>query len=212
MVKKLIAGLIVLALALPLAGCGGSPDQNATVAQGAGAGAILGGIVGAIIGGRDGALIGAAVGGVGGAAVGVHVANQKSKFASQEDYLDACINSAHQTNQQTAQYNASLAKDIRKLDRQTADLKTRYNKKKVSKATMAKRRKVVQAKLKEAKGQLAHINNEIQIQQQVLAKEKGKAPAHLAKLNQELARLRATAAELERKTSQLAAIDNRMNV
>jgi chromosome segregation ATPase len=207
-----MAGLLILVLALPLAGCGGTADQNATVAQGAGAGAILGGIVGAIIGGRDGALLGAAIGGVGGAAVGVHVASQKAKFASQEDYLDACIASAHKTNQQTVQYNSSLASDIRKLDQQTATLRQQYDQRRVSKNTMVQRRKVVQAKLKEAKQQLAHINKEIQIQQQVLNNEKGKAPAHLSKLNQELAQLRATAAQLERQTSQLAAIDNRMNV
>lgn len=212
MTKRIIALILIAALAVPLAGCAGMSDREKTIGEGVGAGAIVGGILGAIVGGKRGAVIGAALGAAGGAAVGVHVANQKQKYASTEQYLDACIASAQQTNQQTMAYNANLENDIKALDAESNRLLAQYKKKKVQKAALVKERGQVQAKLKEAKAQLAKVKNEINIQQKVLAQEKGKAPAHLSKLQQELEQLRKTAAELEQKTSQLASIDNRMNV
>lgn len=210
MIKRIICIVLIAALAIPLVGC--QTDRGTTVAQGAGAGAIIGALFGAVVGGRNGALIGAALGAAGGAAVGVHVANRKAQYASTEDYLDACIASAHQTNQQMRAYNAQLSGQIAQLDAETARLLSRYRSKQVTKSRLLKKRKVVRRKLKEAKAKLARLQKEISIQQKVLAQERGKAKGRLAKLQAELQELRKTAAELERQTSQLAALDTRMNV
>src|SRR6266852_3957822 len=98
--KKQIIG-VMLSTAL-LAGC--ATDRGQTQAEGAGVGALggaaLGALTGYALGGAKGAAIGAAAGaGVGAGAgyvYGTHVANQKEKFAREEDYLDAVINSAIQ--------------------------------------------------------------------------------------------------------------------
>ena len=74
-------------------------------------------------GGSDAAWIGAAVGaGVGGAAgfaYGSHVAKEKAKYASQEDWLDACIASAEKVNRENRAYNAALEKEIQALSAET---------------------------------------------------------------------------------------------
>jgi len=108
----------VLTGAILLAGCA---DQKASMtAQGAGVGAVAGGLLGAILGGERGALIGAAagaaVGGIGGYALG----SQQEKFASAEQELavrteraraiaDSQRQAANQARVAAAQYERSLA-------------------------------------------------------------------------------------------------------
>lgn len=72
-------------------------DFRQTVAEGAVAGAIVGGVIGILASGGDhrrmvqNAAIGAAAGGVVGAGVGFAVAGKKQEFARQEDALAAMI-------------------------------------------------------------------------------------------------------------------------
>ena len=161
------------------AGC--ATDRGQTQAEGTGAGAVIGALTGALVGyaagGQKGALIGATAGaGVGagaGYAYGTHVANQKEKFAKEEDYLDAVIVSAHQMNEQTQQYNASLRSEVDTLDRQTASLVQQYNQKTVQKGTLQKEEQRLATKISEAQKQLQKVSNEVEIQRRVLAQEQG---------------------------------------
>jgi hypothetical protein len=208
---------VMLSTAL-LAGC--ATDKERTQAEGTGAGALLGAALGAglgaLAGGGRGAAIGAgagaAVGALGGYALGTHVANQKQKFAKEEDYLDAVIVSAQQMNDQTQQYNASLRDEVNALDRTTASLVQQYNQKAAAKVALQKEEKRLAAKISEAQGQLQKVGRELEIQRRVLTQERGQAPDRLKKLQTQVTELERNKAELEQQINRLASIKTRVAV
>jgi hypothetical protein len=201
-----------------LAGC--ATDRGQTQAEGTGAGAVLGALtgaaVGALAGGKKGAIIGAAAGaGVGagaGYAYGTHVANQKEKFAKEEDYLDAVITSAQQTNEQTQQYNAALQSEVQTLDRETALLVKQYNQKAMTKMAMQKEEQRLAAKISEAQKQLQKVSHELEIQRRVLAQEQGQSQEHLKRLQTQIRDLEQNKVELEQHINRLASIKTRVAV
>ena len=137
--KKSLFVMMLCALFV-VSGCANIKDDGTrTRVEGAGTGAVIGavagGILGQIIGGDTkgtlvGAAIGAAVGGAGGYAYGDHVANQKAKYAQEEDWLDACIAQAQLKNQELVAYNKDLRTQIKSLQRETASLRKQYKDKK----------------------------------------------------------------------------------
>lgn len=113
----------LLAVSIILTSCAVSPDGKLTQAQGAGIGAGAGGVLGAIIGHQSGnsaqgALIGAGVGGLSGFIYGTHVANQKAKYKSAEEWLDACIADANRKHQDAVVYNQKLDQRIDALKKE----------------------------------------------------------------------------------------------
>lgn len=71
--------VLVVALALGLAGCASMTEKEKTIAKGAGIGAAGGAVVGAVAGGGKGAVIGAAVGAGAGAIAGNVWSNRMEK-------------------------------------------------------------------------------------------------------------------------------------
>ncbi len=219
--KKLGIAFLVVTLALfSLAGCT-TTDRGKTQAQGtavgaaagAGFGAIIGGIFGGGRGVAIGALTGAAVGAAAGHAYGTHVANEKEKYAAEEDWLDACLASAQEVNQETREYNATLAQEIDQMDRETAQLAAAYRNKKAQKTALVKKREVVEAKLKKAREKLDYARWELQNQQKVLADAKRSGKRQYVKsLENEIQELKQYVAELEAHTESLASLSNRMAV
>jgi len=214
--KKQIIG-VLLSTAL-LAGC--ATDRERTQAEGTGVGTLLGAAAGAaggaIFGGGKGAAIGAgagaALGALGGYAYGTHVANQKAKFAREEDYLDAVIANARQTNEQMRQYNASLRNDVSALDRETAELVRQYNRRAVTKVALQQQAQRLDAKLAEARNQAQKLGKERDILQGVLAQEQGQAPEHLRQLQAEVANLERQKAEMEQLMNKILNAKNRVPV
>lgn len=98
-----------------LSHCAATQDGQLAQAQGAGIGALGGGLLGAAIGGRQGALLGAAIGGAGGFAYGTHIANKKAQYKSTEEWLDACISDAEQKRSAAVAYNSRLNKEYARL-------------------------------------------------------------------------------------------------
>ncbi len=116
--------VVLLSCMILLSGCAGMSDADRTRAEGAGAGAGAGAIAGALLGqliGGDtestllGAAIGGAIGAAAGHAYGNHVAGQKAKYAKTEDWLNACIASAEQVNNEMKTYNRKLAGEVVQL-------------------------------------------------------------------------------------------------
>lgn len=68
----------VLALAIGLSACAGSPHQRTAI--GAGTGAVAGGVIGHQIDRRSGRYVGAAVGALAGGAIGAYMDNQERAF------------------------------------------------------------------------------------------------------------------------------------
>ncbi len=220
--KKGFALLVVLALLVPgFTGCV-TTDSGRTKAEGtavgAGAGAAVGALVGYMVGGGKGAAIGAAIGAgtgaVAGFAYGTHVASEKEKYATQEDWLDDCIVSLDKTNKETKAYNEQLAKNIEELDRETARLAAAYQNKSVEKTALRAEKEKIDARLAEAQEKLKRAKWELENQEKVLAeaqKDKGQG-GQVTKLDTEIANLKKQIASLEGHTEELASLSSRMSV
>ena len=220
MKKTSIILLIVICGLSLLGGCAGTQTdagrtKTEATAVGAGGGAILGAIFGGLIGGDitgalAGAAIGAAVGGATGYAYGSHVAEEKAKYASEEDWLDAAVASARQTNQETKAYNARLEQELATLDQETRQLALDYRARKVKRDRLVAEKKTLDAKLKEANDKLAKAKWELDNQNKVMAKsENGKGNQAL---RGEIRQLKKQIQELEEHTQSLAAMSQLMSV
>ncbi len=207
---------------LLLSGCAGMNDSDTTRAQGAGVGAAGGAAAGGLLGqliGKDststllGAAIGAVVGAGAGYIYGNHVANQKEKFASQEDWLDACIASASKTNQETRAYNEKLAAEINSLKARSKVLKKDYKKKTATRAQMFAQQQKVEKTLKTAQQQLDKAKYELKEQQTVVQQIKpGESPEQSRALDNRIADLKKAVNDLEKKTETLASLSATMSV
>jgi uncharacterized protein YcfJ len=213
--------ILAMVMAFALAGCSSTPDGQRTQAEGTAIGALggaaLGAIIGAFAGGGDGAAagaaIGAAVGGGAGYLYGTHVAQQKQKYATTEDWLNACIASAQKANDETRAYNLALANEISQLDLETQNLAAAYQQKQVQKATLGNEKRKIDFKLAEANKKLEQAKLEEQNQQKALA-DAGKEVhgPQTAQLDAQIRELKGYINELEDKTRKLASLSARMAV
>lgn len=222
MYRIVVLVAIVSLLGGPLSGCANIKDdrtrtQTEGTLVGAGVGAAAGAGIGAAVGGGRGALIGAGigllVGGLAGAAVGTHIANEKEKYASEEAWLDACLQQARQTNDQLKAYNEDLTGQIAALDEETRQLQRAYASKATQRRNLVAEQKKIEAKIKEVNQQIAVAENEIAGQQKALASAQASNKSEeSALLEAEIAALQRQKANLEEKVKQLASISARTSV
>lgn len=214
---------VILCGVLAMGGCANIKDDGTrTRAEGAGTGAVIGavagGVLGQIIGGDTkgtlvGAAIGAAIGGAGGYAYGNHVANQKAKYAQEEDWLDACIAQARQKNQEIVAYNQDLTRQIDKLKKETASLRKQYKNKKTRVAKLKDKKAATDSLLEAANKELASAKQELEAQQSVRAEaEKSGKGDFVVTLDSEIAQLKGNIKELEKRTDELASMSASMSV
>ncbi|MFZ1327062.1 MAG: glycine zipper domain-containing protein [Candidatus Contendobacter sp.] len=144
--------LVTTLIGALLSGCAGMNDQQTTVAQGAGVGALLGAGLGyAITGDRRGVLAGAAIGGLAGAAVGNTVAERKAQYANEEDFLVAEIQRNEDFIREADAENRQLYAEIQALDRESRRLTQQYRAGKASRAALAQQKSRVEQQLAKAK-------------------------------------------------------------
>jgi predicted RNase H-like nuclease (RuvC/YqgF family) len=144
--------LITAAISAGLSGCAGMSDQQTTVAQGAGVGALLGAAAGYAVG-RDtrSTLIGAAAGGLIGAAVGSSIAERKAQYANEEDFLIAEIRRNEDFIREADAENRRLNQEIAQLDRESRRLAREYRAGKASRDAMIQQRSTLEKQLAKAK-------------------------------------------------------------
>jgi uncharacterized protein YcfJ len=219
---RLISACLVLAAFAFQAGCTttGTTDaqrtRNEGTAVGAGTGALLGGIVGALVGGDSkgtllGAAIGAAAGGAAGYAYGDHVASKKAEYTKQEDWLDQCIASAQQVNQETRAYNEQLKTQIAQLDAKTRELEQQYAASQADKQTLLAEKKKIDAAIKTTDEKLNRAKFEMDAQKQALAQVDDKG-VQAQNLDAEIVKLKDLIQELEQHGEDLAGLSSRMAV
>jgi|GEM_PF-915180 len=213
--SRCISIILIFVMCFSMAGCTttGSSDaqrtRNEGTAVGVGAGALLGGLTGAFIdddskGGLIGAGIGAAAGGVVGYAYGDHVASQKAKYVSEEDWLDQCIASARHVNQETLVYNNQLRTDIAQLDAKTKALEKKYTAGQVSKKVLLAEKKRIDSIIKTTDVKLARARFELDSQKQVVVQVKEKnSKDETQALDTEIARLEGSIKEMEQHSENL---------
>ena len=210
-------GLLVLVVSV-MSGCASMSDQQKTTGQAAGVGAMLGALTGGIIGNQsdhaaEGAMIGALAGAAGGALYGNHIANRKAEFASEEEYLDACLAQARQVRDETSQSNELLRSEIEELDQKINEtMQASADKESTRDETLALKVEL-DDKLAKANNNLQAVNDEIRVQQDVVANEGESAgQEQLAHLEETIKELEAQKEELSLYTQQLTDMNSRMSV
>ena len=180
-------------------------DGTRTRTEGALAGAVLGAGLGAIIGNQSGsagqgALLGAALGGLGGLAYGNHVANKKSRYASEEAWLNACISQAQQANSSARSYNSRLSSRISALKQQIAAANASGNSYQKSQAKKA----IIQLQ-RESNAELNKVDSEIKAQQGVLGQTNN---SRASSLRGEVSSLQSTRSSMRSNIDRLASLGN----
>lgn len=144
--------VIAAALSIALAGCAGMDDQQTTVAQGAGVGALIGAGLGYAIGGNTSStLIGAAAGGLIGAGIGSSIAERKAQYAREEDFLVAEIQRNQDFIREANAENNQLYQEIARLDRESQRLARDYRAGKASRDALVRQRGTLEQQLAKAK-------------------------------------------------------------
>ena len=203
--KRIIKLSLVTIIVVSITGCTQPEmtDSQRTKAEGTGIGVLGGALLGAAIGGRRGAAWGAALGGVAGYAYGSHVANEKEKYARQEDWLNACISSARKVNNRTRSYNAKLSRKISDTKR----LVNLYKQNKISKSKLRAQKHMIDNERKTANMMLQNAQKELKAQQGVLrdARRSGKT-AEARRLEEQIRIMKNQNSALKSKTKTLASL------
>lgn len=208
----------IVILASLLAGCASMSDRERTQAQGAGAGAVLGAIIGGVVGHqlgyRDaGILVGAALGGAVGRAYGGHVASKKEEFASQEDYLDACLAEARRHYQEARAYNETLQTDIARMNRELDEMLAAGQRSRSEQDALKALQEQVKARIESTNEKIEALRVEIIIQNSVVAQEEESGDAQrIAELRETINRLEDQRAALQNGGDRLASMNNRFGV
>ena len=209
-----LTAVLVAAMTLTGACAGKSKDYTDTQAQGAltgaGGGAALGAIIGGIIGGRDGALKGAAIGaGAGlfaGLAYGTSVANKKAAYASEEEWLSACLAEVQNANQQTAAYNSRLKASLASYKKEAGS--TGYSFDQSGKSDQNQTNQALKRDVKESGEMLALLDDRISSQERAIASTGSNAQTQ--KIQKEIDELKKQKQVLEQQNRELAALSNRI--
>ena len=219
--RKWTAVLMAAILAVTMAGCTGIQDDRTRTQTegtlvgssiGAGIGAVIGGLSGGHRGALQGAGIGAVVGGVGGFLAGRHVANRKSEYASQEDWLNDGIASARQTNSDVASYNAGLQQEIDRLDQESARLMAEYRRYQVDRSALADVNNKVQEYRRQVRSDIASLQEEVAANRQMAedAWESGNNSGAGA-MEREVNEMEQHLEDLKRCDRQLASLSSRLS-
>ena len=197
------------------ASCAETKDGRMTQAQGTGIGAgicgLVGGGLGLALGGWQGAAIGAGAGALAGGATGfaygTHVAQQKAKYASTEQWLDHCIASAQQANYRAYAYNRTLNQRIAALEIRSKSAIASNNK-----AAIRQIHTEIAGLRKEATQQQQQVNHEIAAQKGVSGDQSARSATNYGAYSKQMSELSNTQAGLSRNIGRLASLENQVNL
>ncbi len=221
--KKRALPIVLFCILVLVTGCANiQDDATRTRAEGAGTGAAAGALIGALIGqiaGGDtgstllGAAIGAAIGGAGGYAYGSHVAAEKEKYASQEDWINASIAEARQRNSELRSYSEQLRQELAQLRKELKGMQQQYEQGKVQKEALLAKKEEVDKLFKENSQRLAAAREELKAQRYVLDDVTKNGGSDLARgLQAEIEAIRAEITKLEQQNEELASMSESMAV
>ena len=148
-----------IATMLLASGC--ETDAQRARAEGAAAGAVLGGVTGKVIGGdKHDAIAGAVLGGLAGAVIGDRVAGKKAHYAAREDELLASAERATMLARASEERNEQLTRDIAALDRSVQRLRSARMSAEAKRALALENRRKQQDLLADVDGQLRQLREE----------------------------------------------------
>ncbi|OYW73446.1 MAG: hypothetical protein B7Z37_21370 [Verrucomicrobia bacterium 12-59-8] len=177
-------------------------DQNKTMIQGTGLGAILGAGAGYALGGTRGAIAGALIGGMMGNQFGQHVAMKKALAQTSEANLDACI-------KESLADNAAAEKRVGSLRTQLSEYKRRISAARAQNNTkeLAKIKGELKSLDKQVGGEVSNYDKGIGMQKQIVAKVPSSNTKY-AKLSSTLRQSTESRNALESQRTQIASLMN----
>lgn len=195
-------------------GCAGMNDSTRTKAEGAGVGAATGALIGGLLGqvaGHNtkstliGAAIGAAVGGGAGYLAGDYVAKRKAQYASEEDWLDNETKIVVQYNNELEEFNEKTANRNEQLEKQVANLKSRYDAGSVKVSVLEKKKNEINALIRDANKRKDRMDKELAaLNEDQRSISKTQDLEKVAKLRKEINILKKNIAMLDKNNKQMA--------
>jgi len=178
---------------------------NKTVAQGAGWGALAGGILMAALGGdaksiAAGAAVGAAVGGV----AGSYYAEKQKEYASNEKMLEAMIADAAQYNQEAMQLIETAERVYEREVHMLASLKRQREAGEISRRQLKKKLRVARADKELLEESLASTRSELEKYQEAFAQYQESHP------DEDLVDFETEIAEIAQRVDELESLTQRM--
>ncbi len=216
--KKALPLVLCAALIIPTGCANIENDSTRTKTEGALVGTAAGAAAGAAIGKATGntglgLIIGAGVGLIGGFFVGKHIADKKASYASREDWLDACIVQAQDTNTKLAEYNTELKAQIASIDQETTRLAAAYKRQEVSSRALQAESKKIAKQQKDAEKIIAGLQEEIAKQKTVAVDAReGNNTREADIIEHEIAKMESQIAELREESSKLASMSLRVSI
>ena len=207
--------MTVLVLLLLLLGCVTMTDEQRTKAGGTLTGAVIGGAIGYALGEEKGAGLGALLGGATGFIVGREVAKRKSQYASREDFLAAEIQQVAQYNEEARAYNQQLRFDIARLEKEVDKLQDDKLHEKERQKLLASNRAELKERIQFNKELEQGLAKELEILTAILTQERNPEATddlQIAELETEVLELQNNLEELRIGSSQLAKIDERLQL
>ncbi len=201
---------IAFLMILTFGGCA-STDAGKTRAEGATAGALIGGVAGVLLGdNRNAAIVGAVVGAVAGDLYAKKVVRKKEQYANTEAYMTALIHDAEQTISTTQQERQLLADNLREQQQILEQLKKNNTDAEKLNEASQQQAKLLNADLEKTSALLTAVQDELQIQQMALAQERATLPVVLVSHSETaISGLMAEKRQLEVLKAQLASLDYR---
>jgi FtsZ-binding cell division protein ZapB len=208
--------LIATAISVSLSGCAGMSDQETTVAQGAGVGALVGAGIGYAIGGdAPSALIGAATGGLIGASIGSTIAERKAQYANEEDFLIAEIELNEDFIGEAETENRQLQAEIDRLDRESRRLAQEYQAGKASRDALVRQKASLEEQLAKAKQINSLVDKRLADANEVYhetRQKRGAQDQYAQQLESSVAKLKETRQQSSQNVTNLQQMYDRMSI
>ena len=211
--KSIFNMTVAAAAILSLSGCAmteNMTDKQQTQTEAAATGAAVGAVLGVLVGdSKKGAVVGALVGSIIASRYAEHVANKKQEYADNEAYMKAVIAEADNMIALSAEKRTALSAQIANQQKQLAAMQADQDKTEVDNDTLEKQKQDYLAAVKLNDELIAAIQQEVDIQKDVLAKEKERIPVVLVSHSQDtIAKLEAEHKRLLALKTSLVAVPN----
>lgn len=187
--------------------CANTSDGRLAQAQGTGIGALIGGGLGYAVAGPRGAAWGAGIGAATGMAYGTHVANQKAKYKSTEDWLDACIAQAQTKRREAIAYNNKLNTRLASLQREVKTAVAAGDKSK-----LASLKREIRTERTAAQNQATAFGKEAELQRSAIKQASGTKGSRLGSLRENTSGIETQVSIMNKGVQRYATLESQTDV
>lgn len=199
-----------MAAVLTISGCA-TTDEQQTRTEGVAAGALIGGLVGLVLGdSKKVAVAGALVGAIAGDIYAKSVVRKKEDYADAESYMNDVIKDAETNLARSQLERKSLLANFDEYTAEIVRIKKKQDGTESGNLAFKKQIRLAQKDLKAADELIAHLNEEIDMQNQILERERKVIPVSLVQhFESTISSYESEKRQLELLKSKIANLDRR---